>query len=141
MLDLTISLVPFLVIGVANFFLSWLYYSPAVPWFKAWQTGIGLGLDKKEEIEKSKSEMPRLMVGATVATFLLSYVLQVVVHSVKAADFGTGALTGAVLWAGFALTVGLNSQFEGKKPMVLVINSVLYLVTYAVYGGVLAVWR
>lgn len=141
MLDFSLSLVPFLVIGVVNFFLSWLYYSPAVPWFKAWQTGIGLDPEKKEMTEEDKKAMPRLMIGAAAATFLLSYFLQVVIHSVKAADFVSGAVTGAVLWAGFALTVGLNSQFEGKKPVVLVINSVLYLITYAVYGGVLAVWK
>lgn len=141
MIDFSISLGPFLVIGVVNFFVSWLYYSPAVPWFKAWVAGTGVDPEKKEMTDEDKKAMPRLMVGATVATFLLSYVLQVVVHSVKAGDFATGAITGALLWAGFALTVGLNSQFEGKKPVVLVINNVLYLVTYTVYGGVLAVWH
>ena len=76
-----------------------------------------------------------------IATLLFSYGLQVVVHSVKAADFGTGALVGLVVWLGFAVTHSLNTQFEGRKPVVLVINNVLYLITYVVGGGVVAIWR
>jgi hypothetical protein len=48
---------------------------------------------------------------------------------------------GLVLWAGFALTHSLNTLWEGRKPVVLVINNGLYLLTYLVYGGVLAVWK
>lgn len=79
MLDLSVALLPLAEIALANFFLSWLYYSPAVPWFRT--------------------------------------------------------------WAAFAVTQSLNTQFEGRKPSVLVINNVLYLLTYAVFGAILAVWR
>ena len=85
--------------------------------------------------------MPRLMGGALVATLLFSYFLQVLVHNVKAADFSSGALVGLVVWLGFEVTHSLNTQFEGRKPGVLVINNVLYLVTYVVFGGIVAVWK
>jgi len=39
------------------------------------------------------------------------------------------------------VTHSLNTQFEGRKPVVLVINNVLYLITYVVGGGVVAIWR
>lgn len=141
MLDFGISWIPFVVVALVNFFLSWLYYSPAVPWFKAWQLGTGMDPDKKEMTDEDRKAMPRLMGGAALATLLFSYGLQVAVHSVKAADFATGALTGLVLWLSFVVSHSLNTQFEGRKPVVLLINNALYLVSYAVFGGLLAVWK
>jgi len=141
MLDFSLSWLPFIVIAVANFFLSWLYYSPAAPWFKAWQAGVGMDPSKRQMTEADRKAMPRLMGGALVASLLLSYGLQVAVHSIKATDFGTGALVGLVAWLAFVVTHSLNTQFEGRKPVVLVINNVLYAVTYIVFGGVVAVWR
>ncbi len=85
--------------------------------------------------------MPRLMGGAVVATLLFSYGLQLVIHSIKAVDFGTGAIVGLVVWLAFVVTHSLNTQFEGRKPGLLLINNCLYLVTYVVFGGIVAVWR
>jgi len=141
MLDFSVSWLPLVVVAVVNFILSWIYYSPAVPWFKAWQIGVGMDPNKKEMTEAEKKAMPRLFGGAIVATFLLPYGLQVLVNGLKAGDFTSGAVIGLVAWFAFALSHSLNTQFEGRKPGVLVINNVLYLVTYAVYGGIFAVWK
>jgi hypothetical protein len=141
MLDFSFSWLPFVVIAVVNFFVSWLYYSPAVPWFRAWQVNTGMDPNKKQMSDADRKAMPRLMGGAAVATLLFSYGLQVVVHSIKASDFGTGALVGAAVWLAFAVTHSLNTQFEGRKPIVLLINNCLYLVTYVVGAGVVAIWR
>ena len=141
MLDFSFSWLPFIVIGVANFFISWLYYSPAVPWFRAWQVNVGMDPNKKQMTETDRKAMPRLMGGAVVASLLFSYGLQVAVHSVKAADFGTGALVGLVVWLAFVVTHSLNTQFEGRKPALLLINNCLYVVTYVLGAGVVAIWR
>lgn len=133
MLDFSLSWLPFVVVAVANFFVSWLYYSPAVPWFKTWQVSIG--------VDPNPQAMPRLMGGAVVASLLFSYGLQVVVHSIGATDFGTGALVGLVAWLAFVVTHSLNTQFEGRKPVLLLINNCLYALTYVVFGGVVAIWR
>lgn len=139
MLDLTFYWLPFVVIAVVNFFISWMYYSPAAPWFRAWQVGVGMDPNKRQMTEADRKAMPRLMGGAAVASLLFSYGLQVAVHSIKAADFGTGVLVGIVIWLAFVVTHSLNTQFEGRKPVVLLINNVLYLVTYAVGAGVVAI--
>lgn len=141
MIDFSISLWPVLAVAAANFILSWLYYSPMVPWFKAWQKGVGMDPNKKEMTEEDKKSMPRLMGGAVVATFLFAYGLQVFVHSLRADDFVTGAMIGIGAWFTFSVTHSLNTQFEGRKPVVLVINNVWYLITYAAFGGVLAIWK
>jgi len=140
MIDLQLSVLPFMIVFIANFFMSWIYYSPMVPWFKAWQIGVGADINKTEMSEEDKKSMPRLMGGAVIASLLFSYGLQIIVHSVNASDFVSGALVGFVLWMGFVITHSLNTQFEGRKPIVLVINNVLYLATYTIFGGIVAVF-
>jgi UDP-N-acetylmuramyl pentapeptide phosphotransferase/UDP-N-acetylglucosamine-1-phosphate transferase len=139
MLDFSFSLVPFLIVGFGNFFLSWLYYSPSVPWFKTWARNVGMDISKKEMTEQEKKDMPRLMGGAVIASFLLAYGLQVMINSMGITTFLAGAGAGVVFWLVFAVTLSLNSQFEGRKPVVLVINNVLYLLTYAGFSGLVAV--
>ena len=109
------------------------------PWFKVWALNVGMDISKKEMTEQEKKDMPRLMGGAVVASFLLSYGLQVMINSMGITTFLTGALAGVVFWLVFAVTLSLNSQFEGRKPVVLVINNVLYLLTYAGFSGLVAV--
>lgn len=139
MLDFSFSWLPFVLVAAANFMLSWLYYSPALPWFKAWQKGIGMDPGKREMTAEDRRAMPRLMGGAAIATLLFSYGLQVLVHSVKAETFLQGALAGLLAWVAFSVTHSLNTQFEGRKPVVLVINNVLHLLTYSGFGGLIAV--
>jgi hypothetical protein len=141
MLDFSLSWLPFVVVAIANFVVSWLYYSPTAPWFKTWQVGIGVDPNKKGMTDADRRAMPRLMGGAVVGSLLLSYGLQVIVHSIGATAFATGALVGLVAWLAFVVTHSLNTQFEGRKPVVLLINNGLYALTYAVFGGVVAIWR
>jgi hypothetical protein len=141
MLDFNVSWLPFVVVAVANFFLSWLYYSPGMPWFRAWQIGVGVDPNKKEMSEADRKAMPRLMLGGLVSSLLFSYGLQVIAHSVGASSLGSGAVVGAALWAAFVLSHSLDTQFEGRKPVVLAINNARYLVAYVLFGAIVAVWR
>jgi UDP-N-acetylmuramyl pentapeptide phosphotransferase/UDP-N-acetylglucosamine-1-phosphate transferase len=141
MLDFNVSIFPLLTVAIVNFILSWVFYSPVAPWFKAWQIGVGADPNKTEMTEEDKKAMPRLMGGAVVATFLFSYGLQVFVHSLHAKDFIGGAVIGFVAWFAFAATHSLNTQFEGRKPVVLLINNFLYIITYVVFGGIIAIWK
>ncbi len=140
MLKFQVSWLALVVVALVNFFLSWFFYSPAVPWFKTWLVGIGSDPNKTGPTDEEKKAMPRLMGGALVATFVFSYGLQVLVYSLGATTFWSGALVGLVCWAAFSVTHSLNSQFEGRKPIVLVLNNVLYLITYAGFGGLIAVF-
>ena len=141
MLHFEVSVLPLIVIALVNFVFSWIWYSPIAPWFKAWQKGVGMPEGKVEMTEAEKKMMPVLMGGALFSSFALSYVLQVIVHSVGAVDFLQGLLVGLVIWVGFTLTHSLNTLFEGRKIGVLVINNFHYIITYAVFGGLVAIWR
>jgi hypothetical protein len=139
MFDFSVSVLPLVVLAVGNFILSWVWYSPllfAKPWMKA------LGIDPQRKMtEEDKRKMPWLFLNGFAASFLVVYGMMVIVHSLKVTDFFSGLETGAVIWAGFALTHSLNTLWEGRKPLVLVINNGLFLITYALYGGILAIWR
>lgn len=139
MLDFHVSLAPLAVLTLANFILSWLWYSQAAfakPWMKA------LGIDPQHQMsDEEKKRMPFLFLSAIGASALVVYGMMVLISSVGAASFVQGLLVGIVVWAGFALTHSLNTLWEGRKPVVLAINNGLFLLTYALYGGILAVWR
>ncbi len=132
---------PFLTVAVANFFLSWVYYSPVSPFFRMWQRGLGMDPNNRTMTDDQKKAMPRLMMGAVVGTLLLSYGMQVLVRSLDLTTFSEGMLIGFVAWFTFAVTHSLNTQFEGRKPVILVINDLWFLITYLGFGGLLAVWR
>jgi hypothetical protein len=139
MLDFSVSPLPLVVIAFVNFVLSWLWYSPmlfAAPWQKA------LGVPEGHKItEEEKRKMPGLFISGIVSSFLLSYALQVIVHSVGAVSFAQGLVAGLALWCGFALTHSLSTLWEGRSPTVLLINNGLFLLTYALFGALVAVWR
>lgn len=141
MMNLNFSWLPFIVVAAANFVLSWLYYSPAVPWFKAWQKGIGVDPGKTSMTAEDMKDMPRLMGGALVSTLLFSFGLQVVIRGLGVEGFAAGAGAGLLLWLAFVVTHSLNTQFEGRKPVILLINNAHYLASYALFGGLVAVWR
>ncbi len=75
------------------------------------------------------------------ASALVVYAMMVLVNSLGATGFAQSALAGIFVWAGFAVTHSMNTVWEGRKTIVLVINNGRFLLTYAVYGGILSVWR
>lgn len=141
MIDYSISWMPLLAVALGNFFLSWVYYSPASPIFKSWQKGVGMDPNQRTMTEDQKKAMPRLMGGAVVATVLFAYGMEVLVHSLNLTTAIDGIKLGFVAWFAFAVTHSLNTQFEGRKPVVLFINDLWFLITYVGFGALLAVWK
>lgn len=141
MLDYSIAWLPLLTVAVANFFLSWVYYSPVSPFFKKWQQAIGMDPNVRTMSEDQKKAMPRLMGGAVVGTLLFAYGMQILFHSLQLITVMDGMKLGFVAWFAFAVTHSLNTQFEGRKPVLLVINDLWFLITYVGFGGLLAVWK
>lgn len=131
----------FFAIAVANFLLGWLWYSPVAPWFKAWAKAAGLNPDPKKMSKAEKERMPLLFGGAILSSFLLSYGLQVLVHSINAQGFGSGALLGLLLWTLLPVPVLLGSLWEGRKTVLVQINLGNYLFICVVFSGILAAWR
>lgn len=139
MLDFSVSVLPLVCLGLINFALSWLWYSPilfAKPWMRALGQELGHAMTEEE-----KAFMPWLFASGLISSFLTVYGMMVVIHSLRITSFLPGICAGAFVWAGFALTHSLNTLWEGRKPLVLIINNGLFLLTYACFGGILAIWR
>ena len=139
MIDFSVSVLPLCVLSLVNFILSWLWYSPVLfmkPWMKA------LGTDNNHEMtEAEKKRMPFLFLSGFVSSLLLVYGMMIVVNSLRLDTFVSGIAIGCIIWAGFCVTHSLNTLWEGRKLIVLLINNGLFLLTYAVFGGILAVWK
>ena len=139
MFHFEIQWVQLLAVAFANFILSWLWYSPVLfgkPFMKV------LGIPEGHQMtEAEKKKMPFLMANGFFCSLLLSFVLQVFCRSLGAADFVQGALVGILAWAGFALTGSLGTLWENRSMTLIKISNGLYLLAYAVFGGIIAVWH
>ena len=139
MINFTISLVPLIVLSLGNFLLSWIWYSPllfAKPWMKA----LGIN-DKHEMSEKEKREMPFLFISGLFSSILFVSVLMILINNLQITNFLSGMLIGLIFWVGFVVTHSLNTLWEGRKVKVLLINNGLFLITYTIFGGLLAIWK
>lgn len=139
MFELDIRWTQLLVIALANFILSWLWYSPilfAKPWMKA----LGIKPDHVMTQEQ-KREMPLLFGSAIVTSLIFSFALQFLCSKLGADDFVHGASIGILLWLGFTLTGSLGTLWEGRSKVVLLINNGLFAFSYALFGGILGIWH
>jgi hypothetical protein len=139
MIKFDLNIGQFFAITFANFFLSWFWYSKAA-FGGIWARAVGMNMEAPMTDEQKK-KMPMLMAGALIASFALSFGLQILIHSLGATEFGQGALIGVLCWLAFALSGSLGTLFEGRSAIVIQINNGLFLVTYALFGGILAAWH
>ena len=142
MLNFNISWGHVAALAVANFLLSWAWYSPAL-FYKPWMMGLGKdpNRDMKDMTEAEKKMMPILMANGLVASFIKVWVLAVLVLSLGAPSFMAGAVIGLLVWFGLTLTASLDTLWEGRKALVLVVNNGLFILTYMAFAGILAAWR
>jgi len=139
MIHFNIQWIQLAVVAFANFILSWLWYSPVLfgkPFMKV------LGIPEGHQMsEAEKKKMPLLMANGLFCSLLLSGALQVLCRSLGAVEFAQGAEIGILVWAGFALTGSLGTLWENRSMTLIKISNGLYLFSYAVFGGIVAVWR
>ena len=143
MLNFAVSYGHVAALAVANFFLSWTWYSPVL-FAKPWMIALGkdpakMGPEFMTEAEKKM--MPVLMLNGLLSSFAKVWVMAVLVASLSIQDAATGIGLGILAWLGFTLTGSADTLWEGRSPKVLMINNGLFVLTYAAFGGILAVWR
>jgi hypothetical protein len=91
--------------------------------------------------EAEKKMMPFLMASGLGASFIKVWVLAVLVLSLGAPGFMAGAVIGLLAWFGLTLTASLDTLWEGRKAMVLVVNNGLFILAYMAFAGILAAWH
>ena len=120
--------------AVASMIIGFLWYGPLFG--NQWKKLMNF-------TDKSMKKMTpvQAMIGGFISTLIMSYILAHFIDYTQAATFMDGAVAGIWLWLGFIATVQIGSVlWEGKPLKLYAINTLHYLVTLVIMGGILAVW-
>jgi hypothetical protein len=89
-----------------------------------------------------KARMPRALVLDLIGNVLMAFVLVHAVHYAGAMRVAQGAAVGLFNWLGFVMVATLfGVTFEGRPFKLFAINNGFQLLTLALMGGLVAVWR
>lgn len=130
-----LNLVAILVCAVIVWMIGAAWYSPLL-FAKPWVAIVG-----RQMGEKPKG-VYKGMIGSLIGDILLCFVLAHVLIWSGAASWLDGAHIGVLTWLGFfAATMYPQSIYEGRPLKYFLINSGYWLVSLALVGAILAVWR
>jgi uncharacterized membrane protein required for colicin V production len=136
MADINVNYLAILVVGIINYLLGALWYSPLL-FAKHWMNAIG-----KTEKDLKGGASPITYVITFVVWVVTMYVLSVFIHYSGASSFGYGMLAGFLCWFGFyALLSLMMNLFEQKPKQLWLINVSYVLFAFLISGGILAIWK
>jgi len=134
--DPSINLLPVVVAGIINMAIGMLWYSPYLfgkPWMR---------LQGKTADDLKSASVGIMYVINTILALVTAYVLA---HIIKYANLNTisqGAMAGFWIWLGFVVTTILPVYMFEKRPKLLYIIYISFqFVSFAVMGGLLAIWK
>ena len=132
------NILAILVAAVVAWLIGALWYSPLL-FAKQWVAAHEFG---PEALAKMKGDAPRAYGISFVAFLVMAAVLSIVLNHLDAHDWRSGALWGAHIWLGFALTLGLIANvYSGKKFAVFMIDTGYQLVYLIAMGAILGAWH
>lgn len=106
---------------------------------KVWMEYLG---ETEESMKAAQGKMGPYYLLAFLGAILIAYVLAHIVFYVGAATFTEGVQTGFWVWLGFIVPVLLGGVLWENKPWkIFYINVSYYIVSLALMGGTLALWR
>ena len=127
-----VNFLAILVASIVGYIIPMIWYSKAL-FGKSW-----MRYSKIKEMRPT----PIVMVSGFIATIIFNIVFAIVITFFGVSDFTSGMLVGFVLWIGFIATTMLNGVLYNKMPAALyLINTVQYLLSMMVVGGILSVWQ
>ena len=117
--------------------MGFIWYNPAL-FGKAWMKSIGM-----TDEDAKKGNMPVIFVVSFILAGLIAYNLYqyMAYHSPEEQTFTHGMLHGSLLTVFTALPVLItNSLFEQRNWTNIIINSLYWVVTFALVGGVVTLF-
>jgi hypothetical protein len=100
---------------------------------KPWMAAVG----RTEAEIKAQSPVLPMVIGF-VATLIMAFVLQGVIHHVGNPSIRAGIISGVLCWLGFVVTtMATNHAFGGKGVMLTVIDGGHYLGVLVIMGAIL----
>lgn len=128
-----------LVAGVFNMVLGFLWYGPLFG--KMWMKYSGMTNEDMEKAKK-KGDMGMKYGLMFVSSLVTAYGMSWLVNMAGAGNWMTGAMLGAMVWLFYGATVQFsNWLFSDKKLGAFLVNTGYYLVSFVVFGALLAVWK
>ena len=141
-----INWIAVIVATIVNMLIGAAWYSPIL-FLKPWTAGVEKTIGKERfqllrQGMRSKSTAIRTYGLMAICAFLVTYVMGLIVDYRAADTIAEGVLVGVVTWVGFVITTSLNTVlFEGRSPIVYLINNANHLVGFVVTGVMLALWQ
>lgn len=124
--------------AVATFMIGWVWYG--VLFKKPWMESTGMTEEKAQESNMALVMGVTFIFAAMAAMFLYGFVWHE--GEPESHNFGHGAAHGAILAAFVVLpTVGTHALYEQKSLKYILINVGYWLVSFAVMGGIVNIWR
>lgn len=137
--DVTVNWLAVVVLTALNMALGALWYSAlfAKQWMAIMTKDRGA-----EALAGMGAGEAKAYAFSLVGSFLIVYILARFVGYRQADSFGQGVLTGIMVWVGFVVTTSLGGiLFERRPKGLYLINNAYHLVSLALVGAVLAIWR
>jgi hypothetical protein len=130
-----INYLALLVAALVRMAMGALWYSPAL-FVNQWLALVN------QTPEDMKAGMGKNIVTDLIGSFIMAFVLVHAVHYAGATTIGQGVAVGFFNWLGFIATVTLSTvNYEKRPTMLWVINNGYQLITLAIMGAIVAVWR
>ncbi len=119
------------VAAVLSFFVGWPWY---MTFAKPWARAIGLDPDKPP----SPKPAPFIVLG--IALLAMAWVLAGVIGHLGTGQvtIRNGIISGLFVWAGFVVApMAVNYTFQGRKPVLTLIEGGHFLVVLIVMGAII----
>ncbi len=135
MQQIPVNVIPLIVVAVAKSLVGFLWYSPAL----FGKLFVKLAACDEKKLMKN---FPRAIIVDVIANFIMAFVLVHAVVYAQATAFPAGLAVGFFNWIGFVAVAMLFSvNFEQRPLRLFLLNSGFQLITIALMGAVLAIWK
>jgi hypothetical protein len=127
-----------IVAALVAFVLGAAWYSPIL-FAKPWMAAHGYTAESAPELRKTA---PRAYGVSLVCFVVMAIVLAILIRHMGITTVFGGAHLAALLWLGFAATIGLTANMYSRAPIALfVIDAGYQLVYMVVMGAILGAWQ
>ena len=124
--------------ALINIAIALVWYNPKV-FGTIWMKAAGT---ENMDMAQEKKAMPKKMFLVLISSFIMAYVLALLVGVFNATTFAEGVMVAFWVWLGFSMTNEFGRTLWENAPLsLLVVNGAYMIVSYALIGGMLAVWR
>jgi hypothetical protein len=132
----TVNWLSIFMAAVAAWLFGGVYYSSTSKWWLAAQ-GKTLEQCQAEQASKSGAAKAAPFILVFVGEIIIAWALYGILVHVGAFTLRGGLISAVLIWFGFVVTtLTSNYAFHGRRPMLIVIDSVAWLGAFVIIGAI-----